>query len=51
MLGESPSFLFLAITNDLMKLSGDERARKEADKEGYFYRRKEILANDGIRSQ
>lgn len=37
--------------NDLMKLSGDKRAGKEADKKGCSYRRKEILTIDGIRSQ
>ena len=51
MIDKSPSFLSLAITNDLMKLSGDERTGKEADKEGWSYRRKEILTIDGIRSQ
>ena len=51
MLDKSPSCLSLVITNDLMKLSGDERAGKEADKEGCSYRRNEIFTIDGIRSQ
>lgn len=51
MLDKSLCFLSLAITDDLMKLSGEERAGKEADKGGCSYRRKEILTNDGIRSQ